>query len=378
MSIQYAGGTNVHTTFSGVTKNDLLSNIPGNLLTAGWTQVSGNTPTVVTVTIASPAVVSWTSHGLAESTRVVFSTTGALPTGLAINTVYFVRNPLANSFNLATTAGGTVINTSGTQSGVHTLNAEILMQTATTPQGYNIRCRMRDNGGTCVQFSIESADGTKVGNNSTTQGGSLRPAAAKTWHIVACQYQFFMWVDADFNVGNEFMCVSCPYVFPFLVNSSLPYIGIMQSAGRGDGTGLNGGSGNWRWSIYNTPGDNSQNWAQTLYGTIMVDSATSPGSGNTGGTLGMIPQNYSGNANAVGTFIFRYGNADLSSLDPLIGWGLTSISDEFMIRGQLWDAIVITDQFLGDTTTSFDSHNWIALTSSQTSTTSATLFVVTP
>ena len=73
-----------------------------------------------TITIASPGVVSWTSHGCADGAPIYFTTTGALPTGLSASTVYYVKYVDANSFQLATTPGGSAINTSGSQSGTHT------------------------------------------------------------------------------------------------------------------------------------------------------------------------------------------------------------------------------------------------------------------
>jgi hypothetical protein len=77
----------------------------------------------VTITIASPGVISWTAHGLLTNTQVVFTTTGALPTGLLPGVVYYVVSPATNTFSLALTPGGSAINTSGTQSGTHTLTA---------------------------------------------------------------------------------------------------------------------------------------------------------------------------------------------------------------------------------------------------------------
>ena len=78
-----------------------------------------------TVTIATPGVFTLTSHGMVTGSQVYLTTTGALPTGLAANTNYFVILVGANSFNLATTfanaIAGTTIATSGTQSGTHTL-----------------------------------------------------------------------------------------------------------------------------------------------------------------------------------------------------------------------------------------------------------------
>lgn len=75
---------------------------------------------VVTVTIASPGVFTWTSHGFQNGTQIRLTTTGALPTGLAPATTYFAVGVTANTFSLALTKGGAAIVTSGTQSGIHT------------------------------------------------------------------------------------------------------------------------------------------------------------------------------------------------------------------------------------------------------------------
>ncbi|HXG94150.1 MAG TPA: tail fiber protein [Blastocatellia bacterium] len=74
----------------------------------------------VTITIASPAVVSWTGHGLREGSPVKFSTTGSLPTGITAGVTYYVLSPQTDSFNVAATPGGSAISTSGSQSGTHT------------------------------------------------------------------------------------------------------------------------------------------------------------------------------------------------------------------------------------------------------------------
>lgn len=77
-----------------------------------------------TVTIATPAVVSLTAHGLSTGDQVFLTTSSALPTGLTANTLYYAVRVDANSFNLATTRANayaaTKINTSGSQSGTHT------------------------------------------------------------------------------------------------------------------------------------------------------------------------------------------------------------------------------------------------------------------
>lgn len=90
---------------------------------------SGIVPSLgtVTIAIASPGVVSLTAHGFLTGDMIYLTTTGALPTGLTANTVYYVIYVDANSFRLATSnanaLAGTAINTSGTQSGTHTMLA---------------------------------------------------------------------------------------------------------------------------------------------------------------------------------------------------------------------------------------------------------------
>lgn len=78
---------------------------------------------VCAITIATPAVVSFTAHGLIAGDSVKFSTTGTLPTGIVAGTKYYViaSGLGANNFQISATFNGTALNTSGSQSGVHTL-----------------------------------------------------------------------------------------------------------------------------------------------------------------------------------------------------------------------------------------------------------------
>ncbi|MFM5922981.1 MAG: hypothetical protein ACKOPG_02185 [Novosphingobium sp.] len=76
-------------------------------------------PRTVTISIASPAVITATGHGLVSGKRVQFTTTGTLPSGLLANTTYYVINAVADAFNVAATQGGAAIGTSGGQSGSH-------------------------------------------------------------------------------------------------------------------------------------------------------------------------------------------------------------------------------------------------------------------
>lgn len=84
-----------------------------------WSAQIGIAPLSFTVTIASPAVVTAV---LRDGTAVYLNTTGALPTGLVVGTVYYVVGSTGTTFNLSLTFGGAAINTSGTQSGSHTIS----------------------------------------------------------------------------------------------------------------------------------------------------------------------------------------------------------------------------------------------------------------
>jgi hypothetical protein len=75
----------------------------------------------VTISIATPGVITWTGHGRVANDTIRITTTGALPTGLSASTTYYVKTVLdANTFTVSASSSGTVIDTTGTQSGVHT------------------------------------------------------------------------------------------------------------------------------------------------------------------------------------------------------------------------------------------------------------------
>jgi hypothetical protein len=86
-----------------------------------WDAGYGVDPSIFTVTIASPAVVT-AAFSLPNGSPVILTNSGypsALPTGLSPGTIYYVINSSGNTFNLAATVGGAAITTTGTQSGDH-------------------------------------------------------------------------------------------------------------------------------------------------------------------------------------------------------------------------------------------------------------------
>ncbi len=112
---------------------DLIQDGTGSR-TVTWFQGPGLT---TTMTIATPAVLT-TGQNIPTGTTITLSTTGALPTGLTAGTTYWYNNVSSTTGNLSTSLAncqaGTFIATSGTQSGVHTLNCSIRwLPSQTTP-----------------------------------------------------------------------------------------------------------------------------------------------------------------------------------------------------------------------------------------------------
>lgn len=79
----------------------------------------------VTISVASPAVITWANHGFYAGQPVIFSTTGTLPTGLTAGTVYYVRSAglTENEFTVSATAGGAAVATTVAGTGTHTASA---------------------------------------------------------------------------------------------------------------------------------------------------------------------------------------------------------------------------------------------------------------
>jgi len=86
-----------------------------------WDATIGYLAPTVTLTIATPCVVT-TTLNIPTLTPIVFETSGALPTGLLVGTIYYTRYVSATTFNLSLTPAGALINTSVGQSGTHKIS----------------------------------------------------------------------------------------------------------------------------------------------------------------------------------------------------------------------------------------------------------------
>lgn len=92
--------------------------------------VAGYLKTTFTVNVSTPSSATFTTtgdHDLRVGDEVWLITTGALPTGLTNGKKYYVvSTPTTKTFTLSTTAGGSAVVTSGTQSGTHSYFSGLL------------------------------------------------------------------------------------------------------------------------------------------------------------------------------------------------------------------------------------------------------------
>src|SRR5258708_7407766 len=140
----------------------------------------------VSVSAASPAVVSWTNPGLrvgqAVMFRLLYPLSGAsLPSPLDQNTTYYVASTTTNPFTISTTNGGANINTTGVTSVNATAFATQVPQTAVT---------LTIGAATTIGWTNHGlAVGDPVGIGSTQNFGMPAPMVNdKVWYAIAAGF----------------------------------------------------------------------------------------------------------------------------------------------------------------------------------------------
>jgi hypothetical protein len=120
---------------------------------------TSSSSSVVTISIATPGVVTWSAdHNFQIGQQINLTTTGALPTGLNTTTTYYVATiPSPTTFTLKVDSTSSPINTSGTQSGVHTATASELPRYIVYGQemGYN---SVESGREVAIESYIETSD----------------------------------------------------------------------------------------------------------------------------------------------------------------------------------------------------------------------------
>lgn len=164
-------------------------------------QVDNGSKATVTMTIATPGVISDTAHGLAAGTPVAFLSTGALPTGLTPGTFYYViaTGLTTNTYQISATPGGAAIATSGTQSGVHTRYAGGSYETygnGWPAGGFTLASLAASAANLDAGANVNDAILTAVNPVQTATGGPLPPVPSyKSVFYDASTMKPLLWID---------------------------------------------------------------------------------------------------------------------------------------------------------------------------------------
>jgi hypothetical protein len=110
-----------------------------DLNTYADTLIGSSTSGASILTLASPGTLTWAGHGLSTGNTIILYTTGTLPTGLSERVIYWVTVVDANTLNLSASSGGTKINFTGSQSGIHTVVVTDVTKSDMTLQAANMQ-----------------------------------------------------------------------------------------------------------------------------------------------------------------------------------------------------------------------------------------------
>lgn len=296
-AIQYAGGTNVNTTFTTTTgtKQEIVDGLAAALTTAGWTTVSG---------------------------------------------------------------GGT---------------ADVVMQTATTPQGLAARLRIFAPGsGNCTQLFGQNANGSIV----ATLPIYLLPTAGRTFRVIANRYQFFVFTEGT-PAAREFAAGGVPYVPSFVAITEAFW--LQGNAESDTDTTVRGSFRTALTVDYVASTERIGTTFQLVNGNSW-SQAGAFGGGTQPGYQSLVSPSAQDYTITTAGYQWFDGSAFIS--EPLIAWGITDHDQPSRVMGQLWDAVIVSDSFSGDSSITFDSRTWYAITNSNTGGNGiqgrGTLFVMVP
>jgi hypothetical protein len=282
------------------------------------------------------------------------------PGGTIVNATFtgaVKQDIVSNLQTQLTAAGWSVVSGGGT--------TDVLMQSASTPTAANfIRVRLRSTNLTnCCCLNMQDAV------SLASLDYYLLPAGAKTFRVIANQYQFFVTGGLS---ARDFVCMGVPYTPTWLhgvITGAFGWI-MGNSASDGDTTIRSSFQNGLHAATYG-----GMHTSQLCNGSLaQLDQY-----GGSGPDPGAIRLVFPLNGNVQSVTGYRWHDDTLHLSDPLIGWGLTGALDEAKVRGQLWGAMVVSDSFSAGTILSaVDGHDWYAITNSNVGATNSgrgTLFV---
>lgn len=259
-----------------------------------------------------------------------------------------------------TSNGWTYVSGSGT--------GDVKVKTATTPEGSKTIMRIYDPGsGNCARIKLYNSTQT------VNQAGDifLLPAASKVFQVVGNGYQFCTYVTGS-TTAREFAMGGTLWTPSFLTPAIFEQGWLMGNATTDTDTTTRPSFRTRSQTV--DSGATYPNLAVYINNALWDGSNTNFGINWGPGIIQMA---------GIGPLMYRNGQSrtlhmtqwyDGSGMifEPLIGWSPylfstnVSANSEGYILGQLWDAAGMTVAFTKDTTTTFDSHNWVNIMDNNT------------
>lgn len=259
---------------------------------------------------------------------------GATPRDFSFSSSGTRAELVTNFQNELTAAGWHVISGGGT--------GDVVMESATTPQGLKIRVEAIDPGsGNCVQFKLRD-NGGLVGPVTIF----LLPVGGATFRLWSNPYQFFYYLSGtDMTKQRALVCGGVPWVPPFIQDIlSIPYTGWLHGNGASD--------------------TDTRTLTGTFRKTVTVSTIVNYSAIWNGVTFGV--------ANAINVFglVIQTGLTNLDDLwedgtftifEPVLCWQSSGFSSPVR-HGQMWDAVLGTKPLDSEVRRTFGNMTWRMLT----------------
>lgn len=292
--------------------------------------------------------------------------------GVNVNTTFTTtvgtRQEIVTGIETAlTTAGWTVISGGG--------SGNVVMRSATTPApaSNTIDVRLNDPGaGNCAGVYLRNAAATQESHQHF-----LLPAALKVFRVIANRYQAFVFTPGA-SAAREVVAFGVPYIPTFLGGVIAGDFGWIMGNAASDGDATARATFRTLLGAQGATGAENSCYAALLNGNLLNPSCGIVATH--AGAVRVQAHPYNSMVQANGN-AYRWHDDSLIASEALVAWGLTAATDESKVRGQLWDAMVVSDPFAGDSTITLDAHSWWAFTNSNAGSTvvaRGTLFVVVP
>lgn len=336
MSIQYAGGTNVHASINGANATTCVDEIKAALVTAGWSVASGSSGDWKLDSAATPfglqlRVRLFTSGGNGAITvSSVDESASSIANGLQIVAARTYRL-IANKYQFwvylpTVVVGGSTSNF--VAAGVPYLPAQVQPVAVTAATNTSpIQITAASHGMiTAEQCYIQGVGGNTAANGLFT----VTVIDANTFTL-------------NSSTGNG-------------AYTSGGYVGTPRKISRciWAQSNPNAIAGSWRNDVNNSSGQDDR------YFVVINESTWAADSGSGGGVSAPVPilLNYALYATNVGGNAALWFGSRYAIYEPMLRMNRLNVNTGGEIVGQLWDACLINQGYTIDIEDTFDSHNW--------------------